>query len=354
MDQPVLGSPLLGRMVNVLRLPDISLVAKLRLGAVGLLLSLLPDGTWLEQYTADEWSEKWVGSQAHNLLWRPMLIGKFGRLYNRINMAWLWARIHKRTSALGTYVGGFQAMLEDLAEATQQREARIELNTPVEHIAPAEDGFMLTINGEAIRHDRVICTAGPGLLARLAPDLPADYHDQLTSLTSLGATIVILALDRQLMTDGTYWLNLPAESPNRDENPFPFLALVEHTNYVSAEHFAGDHIVYCGDYLPPDHDYFRMKEQKLADLYISALPKVNAAFSRGWVRQQWVFRAPYAQPAPFVNHSERLPDIRTPLDGLYLASMSQVYPWDRGTNYAVEIGRRAAQMLLTDIRGTDW
>ncbi len=28
--------------------------------------------------------------------------------------------------------------------------------------------------------------------------------------------------------------------------------------------------------------------------------------------------------------------------------MSQVYPWDRGTNFAVEIGRRAARMLLAE------
>jgi len=28
--------------------------------------------------------------------------------------------------------------------------------------------------------------------------------------------------------------------------------------------------------------------------------------------------------------------------------MSQVYPWDRGTNYAVEIGKKAARMIAED------
>jgi hypothetical protein len=28
--------------------------------------------------------------------------------------------------------------------------------------------------------------------------------------------------------------------------------------------------------------------------------------------------------------------------------MSQVYPWDRGTNYAVEIGRRAAARMIAE------
>jgi len=36
--------------------------------------------------------------------------------------------------------------------------------------------------------------------------------------------------------------------------------------------------------------------------------------------------------------------------GLYFASMSQVYPWDRGTNFAVEIGRRVAGMVADDFK----
>jgi hypothetical protein len=43
--------------------------------------------------------------------------------------------------------------------------------------------------------------------------------------------------------------------------------------------------------------------------------------------------------------------LRTPLNGLYFASMSQVYPWDRGTNFAVEIGRRVARMVMADAPG---
>jgi hypothetical protein len=28
--------------------------------------------------------------------------------------------------------------------------------------------------------------------------------------------------------------------------------------------------------------------------------------------------------------------------------MSQVYPWDRGTNYAVQVARQAARRILTE------
>ena len=50
-----------------------------------------------------------------------------------------------------------------------------------------------------------------------------------------------------------------------------------------------------------------------------------------------------------MNHSKNIPPVRTPVRGLYFASMSQVYPWDRGTNFAVEIGQRAASMAADDL-----
>jgi protoporphyrinogen oxidase len=165
----------------------------------------------------------------------------------------------------------------------------------------------------------------------------------------MGAVVVILALDRQLLTDGTYWLSLPASDPDKSKAEFPFLALVEHTNYMDRAHYGGDHLVYCGDYIRPDHPYFSMSEDELADLFIESLSTFNPNFSRDWIRKRWVFRVPYAQPIPYVNHSQALPDLRTPVKGLYLASMSQVYPWDRGTNYAVEMGRQAASMALSDL-----
>jgi protoporphyrinogen oxidase len=117
---------------------------------------------------------------------------------------------------------------------------------------------------------------------------------------------------------------------------------------MDSKHYGGDHLVYCGDYVPADHEYFKLSDDELAERFIGALPTVNTNFKREWIRKQWVFRAPYAQPIPFVNHSRNIPDLRTPIPGIYLASMSQVYPWDRGTNYAVRIGREVAALVLAD------
>ncbi len=337
-------------VVANLRLP-LPPLAKLRYGLAALYLRLSPRWRPLERVTAEAWMQRWMGETVYRTLWRSLLISKFGEDYDKVNMAWMWARLYKRTPRLGTFEGGFQAFLELLARAAQERGARLALGVKVERVQRQPNGTLaLTVRGQAHTFDAVLSTTSPQVMARLTPNLPTPYADKLRALKSTGAVVVICALKRQLLTDGTYWLSLPISTPDRAQAEFPFIALIEHTNYMDRTHYGGDHLIYCGDYVPPSHEYFRLNEDELAERFISVLPRFNADFSPDWIRKRWVFRAPYAQPVPFVNQSQALPALRTPVRGLYFASMSQVYPWDRGTNYAVEMGRRVARMVLADLR----
>jgi len=318
-----------------------------RFGIAGLYLRLSSRWQPLEKVTADAWTRRWFGSRIYDSIWRPMLVGKFGEEnLTVVNMAWLWARLHSRTTKLGTFVGGFQAFMDKLAGVVQSQGAELCLNSPVSRIAKNEAGTLdVTAAGSTRTFDAVISTSSPALMARLAPDLPAEYSEKLRGLKSMGAVVMVIALDRSLTK--VYWHNLPKEAG------FPFLSLVEHTNYMLPEHYGGDHLIYCGDYLAPDHEYFKLSLDELFERFAPALKRFNPEFDRSWVKDYWLSRTPYAQPVPPVNHSQNIPAIRTPLKGLYFASMSQVYPWDRGTNYAVEIGRRTAKMLLEDFGTTE-
>ena len=63
-----------------------------------------------------------------------------------------------------------------------------------------------------------------------------------------------------------------------------------------------------------------------------------------------MFRERYAQPLMLKDASRDLPPIRIPgVEGLYFGSMAHVYPWDRGTNFALELGERIAWMMLEDL-----
>lgn len=334
--------------VSMLLFPNMPWLPKIRFGLVGLYLRLSSNWQPMEKLTAEEWLIKYMGKMAYDILWKPMLIGKFGDLYPKVTMAWFWARIHTRTVRLGTFEGGFQRFLDTFAAKVQELGATLCLNSPVQNIKHEGGKLRITAAGETAEFDAAISASSPAAMLKLAPDLSGEYAEKLRNLQSMGAVVLILALKHQLLTDGTYWLNLPATSPDKKKSEFPFLALVEHTNYMDAAHYGGDHIIYCGDYVTTDHEYFKLTEDELAERFTSVLTTFNPEFKPEWIRKRWLFRAPYAQPIPLVNHSRNTPDLRTPIPGLYLASMSQVYPWDRGTNYAVRIGRQAAARLLTD------
>lgn len=346
---PIFRRPLTGFLVkgkvypfdsalSVLLFPgNLNIVEKLRIGLVVLYLKLSQNWQGLEKYSAHTWLARYMGRHAYLEMWEPLLYGKFGDFYRNVNMAWFWARIHARTPRLGYFEGGFQAFADKLAAAVRAKGGKILLQTPASHIAPLPDGRLQVETAAGTdSYDKVIVTLSPGLLARLAPSLPASYLKELTSLDSLGAVVMTVALEQRLTTHG-YWVNM-------NKREFPFLAVVEHTNFMDREHYGGDYLVYIGDYVPASHRYFAMSNDELADTFLPHLTKFNPAFDRSWVRRIWVHKETYAQPVVTLNHSQRVPAMETPVPNLLFASMSQVYPWDRGTNFAVELGQRVAEL----------
>lgn len=326
-------------ILNALRFPGLGFgLNKIRFGFVGLFLRLTKNWKALEKVTADEWMLKYAGKQVYEQMWKPLLIGKFGPFYKDVNMAWMWARIHARTTRLGTFEGGFQRFADLFAEKLRGMGVEIRLGVSIKSIKQNQTSAGLTVDGEF--YDKVLVTTSPNLMAKLCPDLPENYLKGLLALKSMGAVVMVMSLKQQLSRQGYYWFNLPKDAG------YPMLALVEHTNFVSKEHFGGDHVVYAGDYLELGHEYFSMSDEELLERFTPAFKKFNPEFSREWINKIWVTKTNYAQPVPLVNHSKNIPSIQTPVDGLYFASMSQVYPWDRGTNYAVEIGRKAARLML--------
>jgi protoporphyrinogen oxidase len=330
---------------RLLRFPHLSLPEKVRMGAVLAFLKYHPRPPWraFDKILADHWLARWMGRRGYHMLWRPMLEGKFGPYYQDVNLAWFWARVYKRTPRLGYYEGGFQTFVDALAVRVRALGVEVETDSPVQRIDPRPGGgFVLHVDGRPDIHaDLVLTTVSPGLMGRMVPTLPEDYSSQLRQLKSMGAVVMTLALDRQLTQD-TYWINVPKAEG------LPFLALVEHTNMIDPIHYAGDHLLYLGDYLDPEHRYFEMSQEDLLAEFLPALSRFNPHFRPEWVTGSWLHRAKYAQPVPVTGYEAMIPDVRTPVDGLYFASMSQVYPWDRGTNYAVEMGRRVAQLIKTD------
>ncbi len=314
---------------------------KIRFGFVGLYLRLFNRWQELEKYTAKEWMTKYAGKSVYRSMWEPMMVGKFGERYaDQVNMAWLWARLYSRTTQLGTFRGGFQNFFDLFANRLKKEGVVFNFGAQVHSITQNQaGGWRIAADGSEADFDKVLATISPQVLPKIAPEVGKYYQEQLSGLKSLGAVVLVLSLKKTLSPEGYYWYNLP-----KDQG-FPFLALVEHTNFVPASHFNGETIIYAGDYLEPGHENFSLSKEELIQKLIPGLKRINPEFSEDWIVNGWKFATEYAQPIPFVNHSRNIPQFTGPLPNFYFASMSQVYPWDRGTNYSIELANRVSSVI---------
>jgi protoporphyrinogen oxidase len=191
--------------------------------------------------------------------------------------------------------------------------------------------------GKTVNFDKVVVTLPSLFFLKIAPKLPNDYKNKLLMLKGLGATNLILRLKKPFLTDGTYWLNIC-------DKKSPIMAIVEHTNFIDKKYYNNEHIVYLGNYLPHDHQYMKMRSDQLLKVYDSYLKKINPNYSLFTIHYS-LFTTSFAQPIISLNYSKIIPPFETPLKNVYLANIQQVYPWDRGTNYAVGLGEKVAKLI---------
>ena len=207
---------------SALLLP-LPLASTLRMGLAGMFIKLSPRWQPFERVTADAWMRRWMGSEAYEKFFKPLLIGKFGEDYDQVPMSFMWARIVKRSLKLGTYVGGFQAFLDELAAQLRDKGVTIHLKARVDRIVQNAGKPALISGGEQLDFDLVLSTTSPRLLLRMAAGLAqTDYGRLVAALKSIGGLCVVFALKKPLMPDDTYWLNLPASPPTSQNRPFPF------------------------------------------------------------------------------------------------------------------------------------
>ncbi|HLZ69717.1 MAG TPA: NAD(P)/FAD-dependent oxidoreductase [Dehalococcoidia bacterium] len=342
--QPVTASLRNGRVYpmslgGILRFDAIPIADRLRFGLMLAALKLTPGERPFAGKTAAGWSRRVAGPRAYAALIEPILEGKFGGRANEIAMGWLWSRFHERSLALGYLRGGFQQLYDALGERVRALSGEIVLDTAATRICSHDGGVQVETNAGAYAFERLIVTAPQRVFERMAEGLPESWARRYPGPDFYDAQVLILALDRRL--SDSYWISV-------GDPGYPFLVLVEHTNFMPAADYGGRHLVYLGNYLPPEHPLLREDEAGLFEEFLPAIRRLNPSFDPAWVRQRWLFHAPFAQPIVTGGYLRRLPPLRTPLPGVYLATMAHVYPQDRGQNYSLALGRRAAELLLHD------
>jgi protoporphyrinogen oxidase len=297
----------------------------------------------LEGVTAKDWLLKLGGEQVYRVVWEPLLIGKFGEYAEEVSAVWLWNKLKLRGGSRGNagqevlayYRGGFSALASQVTDEITKHGGEIHTDTAVRAISEVDGQVngLFTAKG-FIPARSVLLTVPLPLAANLvAPIVPRGYAESLRRIRYLSNICIVLELNRSLSS--MYWLNV-------NDPSFPFVGVIEHTNFEPASTYGGKHIVYLSKYLPQSAALYRMSNDDAVQVAVNALSRMFPEFRRNAIENAHVWRADYAQPLVERNYSRLIPDFNTPVKNLFLSSMAQVYPEDRGTNYAVRNGNQAA------------
>lgn len=322
--------------IALLKFPKIGIIDRIRMGTVIAFLRINPFWKPLEKFNTSSFLKKTMGKKGYEIIWDPQLTNKFGGVGESISLAWFWARIKKRTPSLAYPKGGFLEFANHLTKVIESKGGKFHFNTEVNEIK-SEEKISIKTNKKTEEFDKVIVTLPSYFFNKITPGLPLSYQKKLLGLKGLGAINLVLRLNKNFFNDGTYWLSVC------DKNS-PIMAIVEHTNFMNKKNYNNEHLIYLGNYLPVDHKYFKMEKEEILKEYDSLLKKINPNYKETIIGVE-AFKVPFAQPIIPINYSKMIPTFETPLNNVYLANIQQVYPWDRGTNYAVELGEKISEFI---------
>jgi protoporphyrinogen oxidase len=325
-----LDSPL-----DVLKFPEINLFERLRMGITIAFFKYNPFWKLLEKYKVSVALPKLMGEKAYKILWEPLIIKKFGPYTQDISLAWFWARIAKRTPSLVYFQGGFQEFSNSIVSEIKKNNGKVMFNNEIREISAQKDGKVKINN---LTFDKAIVTLPSFSFVKIAQQLPADYKQKLLDLKELSVVNLVLRLKKPFFKEKTYWLNIC-------DMKYPLTGIVEHTNFMDSKYYNNETLMYLLNYLPQNHPLMMANKNDLLKIYDPLLKKINNTYKSNII-DTYLFPAIYAQPIIPVNYSKIVPPFTTPLKNVYLANMQQVYPWDRGTNYAVELGEKIADVIF--------
>lgn len=322
---------------DFLAFPLLSLPEKVRAGAVVAFLKLSPFLSLYEKETAAEFLKKTQGERVWEVLWEQLFRKKFGKYAENILASFIWARIKKRTKRLGYPEGGFQSFVNFLAEKNMAQGVEIRKGEAVRGVDRKGSGYGIVLGGGGVvASDIVISTLPTPVLLNISGKLfPASYRQRLSQIEYSHAVGFVLETETAFFPK-EYWVSLC-------DPEAPMMVLVQHTNYVDRKHYANRHILYIGNYVTEDDGFYRAAPAAILEKHMGYLRRIVGREIP--VVASHFFRMAYAQPLFTRTFPAHLPQLKTPAPGFYIANLDMTYPFDRGTNYAVKLGKEVARVI---------
>lgn len=330
---------------DFLRFPPLSPLGRARLAWFVLQCQLRSDHRALESEPLERWLTRHCGRRVVERIWRPLLDSRFDSRHEELPATYLWARTNRMRSArasrssgevMGCLRGGHERLVLAAAERARELGVEIKLGAGVEGLV-RERGRVagVRVDGREERFDLTIATLQPPALRHL---LPEELQPLLEAYPKryLGVVCLVLELRRSL---------LPYYSVNICD-PTPITTVVETSHVVGTEHTDGLRLAYLPKYCDPGAPEFSEDDESIYRRFTGMLGRLVPDFSHEDVVDWTVQRAPLVEPVHALGHQPRTAPVWPGIDGLGLASASQIYPRLLNGESVVELAERVSAEAL--------
>ncbi|WP_073214618.1 NAD(P)/FAD-dependent oxidoreductase [Massilia sp. CF038] len=334
--------------LDLLRFKALSLVDRIRLGLLVFQVRRIKDWKTIEHLSIREWLEQLAGKSVYKIVWEPLINSKFSVYAEAVNAVWMWKKLVLRGSTrndkggeeLAYFKGGFGRLAEALAAAIRANGGEVRYGAKVTGMQTEGKRIeaLQTTGGDVAGAKFLFTPSFPIIADMFEGKAPADWLAKLRRVKYLGNMCLVLRLKHSLSE--TYWLNV-------NDPGFPFVGVIEHTNFDKPENYKGSHIAYLSRYLAKEDPVWAYTDEQYCNFALEHLKRMFPAMDKSWVQEYAVWRSEYAQPVTERNYSQYVPGQETPYENALISTMAQIYPEDRGTNYAIREGRAVAKKLAS-------
>jgi protoporphyrinogen oxidase len=306
---------------QLLTFPGLSAADRARLVRFVLRCRRINDHTPLDSQPLEAWTRRACGDRLWERLWAPLFDSKFDGNYDDLPATYLWSRMNrvsgtrdrKGHEVMGAIEGGYQALVDRLADRIRARGGQALTSTTVRFVACANHRAIGVVLDAGFRpHDTVVATQiRPNLAGLLAPEL----EQMLGPDRQRYLGIVCLVARLRATVSPYYALNIT-------DRRVPLTSVVETTHVVDPQAAEG-HLVYLPKYVNPDSPELEKSSADIRREYLGHLKTMFPSFREDDVIAAQVARARVAEPVHPVGAVKPDPFA---VPGLVVASSAQVYP----------------------------
>jgi protoporphyrinogen oxidase len=334
--------------MDLLRFTALSFVDRIRLGLLVLQVRRIKDWRTIEHLSIREWLESLCGKSVYRIVWEPLITSKFSIYAEAVNAVWMWKKLVLRGSTrnskggeeLAYFKGGFGRLAEKMVSAIKAAGGEVTFGESVFQVRTEGKSVkaLQTSIGEVLGRQFLFTPAFPIIANIFEGAADKNWLTKLRRVRYLGNMCLVLRLNQSL--SDTYWLNV-------NDPGFPFVGVIEHTNFDTPDNYKGTHIAFLSRYLAVEDPVWLYSDEEYVSFALEHLKRMFPEMDRSWLVDYKVWRAEYAQPVTERNYSQYVPGRDTPFENAFISTMAQIYPEDRGTNYAIREGRNVAEVILS-------